>query len=111
MTAPVDIRADHLAILHGILERNLPPGAQTWVFGSRARWTTHAGSDLDLAIDAGRPLSRPEVSRLRDDLAESDLPYEVDVVDLHHVPESFRKVIERDRVPLPEPGARVMPGA
>lgn len=98
MTARIDIRICDLAIVQEILRKYLPLEAKVWVFGSRATWTTKNSSDLDLAIDAGRPLTRAENSNLADAFDESDLPYKVDVVDMQTVSESFKNIIERDKV-------------
>ena len=70
------------------------------MFGSRAKWTTKDASDLDLAIDAGRPLTRAESNNLADAFEESDLPYKVDVVDMYTVSDTFRPYIEKERVEL-----------
>lgn len=101
MQAPVDILPEDLAVVWGVLEEVLPSGSTIWAFGSRARWTTRNGSDLDLAVDAGRPLTRREASVLAVRFEDSDIPYKVDVVDLHRVSPAFRAVIDRDKVGLP----------
>jgi len=98
MTAPIDIRPHDLETVRAILRAVLTHEAKVWVFGSRATWTTKDSSDLDLAIDAGRPLTRDEESALRNAFEDSDLPYTVDVVDMQTVGETFRKIVERDRV-------------
>ena len=109
MTAPVDISPLDLEIVRGVLFRSLSPGVKVWVFGSRAKWTTKSSSDLDLAIDAGRPLTREESAALRDGFEDSDLSYTVDVVDWTTISDGFRRAIERDRVPLPGPTAAQWP--
>ena len=78
----------------------MPKNAKVWVFGSRATWKTKRSSDLDLAIDAGRALTRNENSALADAFDESDLPYKVDVVDMHNVTNTFKAIIERQMLPL-----------
>lgn len=84
----------------------LPANAQAWVFGSRATWKTKRSSDLDLAIDAGRPLTRRESGDLAEAFDESDLPYKVDLVDMHTVSPTFKAIIERDMVRLERNCAR-----
>ncbi|MGD9583088.1 MAG: restriction endonuclease subunit S [Lysobacterales bacterium] len=101
MSSPIDIRPVDLAIVQSILRSVLPSAASVWVFGSRATWTTKDSSDLDLAIDAGRRLTREEENALHAAFEDSDLPYKVDVVDMHTVSDSFRTIIERDKVALP----------
>jgi len=93
----IDIRPDHLRIVLDILERHVPD-REVWAFGSRATWKTKDYSDLDLAVIGDTPLDFKVAGALADDFAESDLPYKVDVVDWATTSESFRKIIERDRV-------------
>ena len=94
---PVDIRSDHLAIVLDILARHVPE-AEVWVFGSRAKWLARDTSDLDLCIRAAAPIGFAHMGALREAFEESNLPYKVDVVDWATTAESFRKIIERDKV-------------
>lgn len=96
-TPLIDIRPDHWAIVYAILKRHVPQYA-VWAFGSRAKWKAKEYSDLDLAIITDQPLSLDVSANLSEDLSESDLPYKVDVVDWAATSESFRKIIERDKV-------------
>ena len=100
MTSPVDIRPDHLAIVQGILFRHLPAGVKVWVFGSRANWTTKDSSDLDLALECESKLSHKVLGALKDAFEDSALPYTVDVVDLNRIGDSFRQIVESQKVPL-----------
>ncbi len=102
MSQPIDIRPEHLAIVQKILRDVLPRDAKVWVFGSRAKWATKNSSDLDLAIDADRTLTRREEASLADTFEASDLPYKVDFIDLNSVSESFREIIDRDKVEFPK---------
>jgi predicted nucleotidyltransferase len=101
MTAAVDLREDHAAILRAVLRAHLPEGARAYVFGSRAHGTARRYSDLDLALEWDRPLGLDVVGQIAEALSESDLPYKVDVVDLAVVDPSFRKRIAADCVMLP----------
>jgi len=96
--ADVDLREDHAALVRHVLRSNLPPGACTWVFGSRAKWAAKDSSDLDLAVDAGRALTLSERSQLAEAFDESTLPWKVDVVDIHSISSKFREIIRRDGV-------------
>ena len=97
----IDIRPDHWAIVRDILQKHVPQ-FEVWAFGSRAQWTAKEYSDLDLAIITDKPLSLDISASLSDDFSESDLPWKVDVVDWATTSESFRKIIERDRVVVQE---------
>ena len=100
MTATIDIRPQDLKIVRDILRAQLPENARVLVFGSRATGRTRRASDLDLAVDCGRPLTRAESGALDEAFDESDLPYRVDVVDLRGVSEGFGASVERDGVAL-----------
>ena len=104
-TSPVDIRADHLEIVQDILRTQLPAGVKVWVFGSRANWTTKDSSDLDLAVEGAASLDHGVMVGLEIAFEESDLPYTVDVVDLHVVNDAFKEIVESQRVPLPMAGS------
>ena len=106
MTAPVDIRPADLKTVRDILNAALPASARVYVFGSRAAGAAKISADLDLAIDAGRALTRAENAALADAFEESDLPYRVDVADMHGLSEAFKAIIERDKVLLERGGAR-----
>ena len=106
MTPPIDIRPDHLRIVREVLHRRLPAGVKVWVFGSRAGWATKDSSDLDLALEGETPISRRSLSALETAFEDSDLPYAVDVVDLRRISERFRRIVMKQRAPLPVPPAK-----
>lgn len=88
-----------LAIVCGILNE-LVPDRPVFVFGSRANGRAARRSDLDLAIGGDQPLSLRLRSELADAFDESDLPIEVDVVDLTSVTDTFRKRIVSEWIEL-----------
>lgn len=96
-TPLIDIRPDHWDIVWRILQKHVPHFS-VWAFGSRAKWTAKPYSDLDLAIITDKPLTLDVSASLSDDFSESDLPWKVDIVDWATTSESFRKMIERDKV-------------
>ncbi len=107
MSIPViDIRPDHWQIVRHILRRHVPQ-YEVWAFGSRAKWTAKPHSDLDLAVITDKPLPLSVSAALADDFSESNLPWKVDVVDWAATSDSFRIVIERDKVVVQE----VRPGS
>ena len=97
------LAAEEQRILRAILDTHLPHAATVWVFGSRATGRAGRFSDLDLAIDAGRPLSTDETASLREAFTESDLPFRVDLLDWRSVDPGFRQAIAADRVALAPP--------
>ena len=57
--------------------------AQTYLFGSRANNTHHRHSDIDIAIDIGKPVPLELMAEINEALAQSHLLVEVDLVDLN----------------------------
>ena len=96
-TPLIEIRPDHWEIVRDILQRHVPQ-FEVWAFGSRAKRTAKPYSDLDLAVITDKPLSLDIGAALADDFSESDLPWKVDVVDWATTSESFKQIIERDKV-------------
>ncbi len=96
-TPPLDMEPRHWAIVRAILHEHVPQ-YEVWAFGSRVRGTAKPYSDLDLAILTDRPLPLETSAALREAFTESDLPWKVDLVDWATLDESFRKIIEHDKV-------------
>lgn len=67
--------------------------ARLFLVGSRARGDAARASDIDIAILPDAPLEPGTLARIRDALEESTIPYEVEVVDLSCVDESFRRKV------------------
>ena len=103
---PIDVRADHWEIVRHILKQHVPQ-YEVWAFGSRAKWTAKQHSDLDLAVITDQPLPLAVSAALVDDFTESDLPWRVDVLDWATTSESFRRIIERNKVVVQKMGAGV----
>lgn len=96
---PIEISPRDWADVLRILREQVP-ALEVWAFGSRARRTAKPYSDLDLALVTRQPLTLEQMAAITDAFATSDLPIRVDVVDWASTSETFRKIIERDRVVL-----------
>jgi len=92
-----------MALVQNILQQHVPT-AQVWAFGSRAKWLARDTSDLDLCIRAPAALIFEQMGALRAAFEESNLPWKVDVVDWASASESFRQIIQRDRVVVQKAG-------
>lgn len=77
------------------------PGCEVRVFGSRVKGNASRYSDLDLVIVGKDQIDPLQIERLKDAFSESDLPFQVDVLDWNSVSEEFRRVIERKYEILP----------
>jgi len=74
------------------------PDATIYLFGSRARGTHYARSDIDIALDAGKVLPYVDVGEARDMLAESNISYKIDIVDIQSVSAEMREAIYREGI-------------
>lgn len=102
MTGPrqIALPAEHRRLVLTILRANLPQNTKVWVFGSRATGRARRYSDLDLAIEAGRPLTLDEIAGLAEAFSDSDLPYKVDLADWCNIDRGWQQTIMGERVAL-----------
>lgn len=100
VTEAIDLTAEQQSTLRALL-RQFIPGIAVWAYGSRVRWTARPNSDLDL-VAFTTPAQRRQVSGLKDALAESNLPFPVDLHVWGDVPERFREIIREDYVVVQE---------
>ncbi len=104
-TPAIDLTPDQWRIVNDILKRSVPE-YEVWAFGSRARGEAKRHSDLDLAIITPQPMSLSRSAALAEEFAESDLPFKVDIVDWAAASDTFRQIIERQRVIVQTGSAR-----
>ncbi len=93
----LDLSPQDRAEVVRILQEQVP-NLEVWAFGSRVKGSAKPYSDLDLALITAHPLSLEQSGALREAFDESDLPIRVDIVDWAATSESFRKIIERDKI-------------
>jgi type I restriction enzyme S subunit len=88
----MDLNPEHHSILCDILASKLP-GREVRIFGSRAIGTAKPYSDIDLVIMGDEPLKVTTMRILRDAFDDSDLPFQVDLVEWEGTSNEFRQVI------------------
>lgn len=101
MSEKLEIELKNLQLIAQILGQHLSAETKIFFFGSRARGHAKPFSDVDILIDAGKPLSLAHYSSLITAFDESLLPYKVDVVDAHSISEEFKKSIHKELIPFP----------
>ncbi|MDP3788509.1 MAG: nucleotidyltransferase domain-containing protein [Candidatus Chromulinivorax sp.] len=74
------------------------PHAKIYLFGSRAKNTHTATSDVDIAVDAGKPMGILERGQIYSMLDALNLPQNIDVVDFHTAPAALQANILRDGI-------------
>ena len=71
---------------------------QIVLFGSRAREDHQTTSDVDVGIIPSHPINEKKISVLREKIEGLNIPYQVELVNLDQVSESFRKEILKDAI-------------
>ena len=91
----IDLSPAQLTELKKLLQRYLPE-TQVWAFGSRVTFESQArhASDLDMVVFSSKTQSN-QVWDLRDALENSNLPFRVDVLVWHDIPEHFKPNIKK----------------
>jgi uncharacterized protein len=69
---------------------------RVYLFGSSVTGRVRRSSDIDVAIDPLRVLPSAILSELRERLDESQVPYDVDIVDLSAASPEIRASVERE---------------
>ena len=98
MTA-IQLQPEHAQIVRKVFDTVLP-GAQVWVFGSRATGKARPFSDLDLLITQPSKRTWAQRADLSDAFEESALPFLVDVVPISVLAPGFAERVNRERVAL-----------
>jgi predicted nucleotidyltransferase len=76
----------------------LIPDAHIYLFGSRARGTNAERADIDIALDAGKEIPIEDVGEIKSMLAESNIRYKIDIVDIYQVTDLMRNQILKEKI-------------
>ena len=90
----IDVAPRYLEIIREILKKHIPDN-EVRVFGSRVNQTAKKYSDLDLVIAGKTKLPKKILYALMDEFEESDLPFRVEIMDWHAIPDNFKKIIKK----------------
>jgi predicted nucleotidyltransferase len=74
------------------------PEAKIYLFGSMARGDDRWGSDVDIALDAGRRLTLEDLINVKRLLDALPIARKIDLVCVHRVPEEMRHNIEAEGI-------------
>ena len=84
---------DYLSIVRSIVLKHVEKDSfAVFLFGSRARHDNLPGADIDVGIWGEEKVSSFTMNRIFDELMESSVPYNLDVVDFSSADENFRKI-------------------
>lgn len=101
MTLRIALSDRDTETVSAILRQYLPCGVTVHVFGSRASGHVKPWSDLDLVFEAASPLPLSITAALAEAFEESQLPWNVDIVDRKTVSEPFGRLIDTIKLPFP----------
>jgi type I restriction enzyme, S subunit len=79
------------------------PNTEVWAFGSRVKFTNAEFADLDLVIVDEKKQSLTTMADLEEAFKESDLPFEVDILDYCSIAEHLKKEINKKYMKLIDP--------
>jgi predicted nucleotidyltransferase len=81
-----------------ILQRHLSLNEQVFAFGSRVKGTARKNSDLDLVIKAENALPLQKITAIKEDFANSDILFRVDISDWNLLSDSFKRCIDNEKL-------------
>ncbi|MDL1909290.1 nucleotidyltransferase domain-containing protein [Chloroflexi bacterium CFX6] len=81
-----------------VLSRLRPRDAKVYLFGSHATEKARRHSDIDIAILPLRRLAPNLITEIREELEESDVVRNVDIVDLSETDEAFRRRVLKEGI-------------
>lgn len=87
----IDLEPRHLKKIRSIFARHLPY-KKVWAYGSRVKWTASNTSDLDCVVFGA---TDSEIANAREEFDESDIPFEVQLLDWDNIPEDFKENIKK----------------
>lgn len=92
----------HIEFILSTLRQYIPEkDVKFYIFGSRAKGTFKEYSDIDIAVDLnGKSIPASVLAKILLAFEDSTLPYEVDVVDLNAIDESFKNIIKDSLIKL-----------
>ena len=87
----LQLEEKHWNIIHQILAKY---PYKFYAYGSRVKGNARKFSDLDLCYQEEIPLSA--ISQMKEEFIESNLPFEVELVNWKHMRPFFRELIKED---------------
>lgn len=72
------------------------PNSKIYLFGSRARGDYNERSDIDIAIDAGAPISMAKKGQILSMIDALNIPQKTDIVDFNRIPQALKNNILKE---------------
>lgn len=93
-TSMIDLNEKYISFIKETVYHYLQ-NCEIYLFGSRTKGIAKKYSDIDIALKSPN-LNENILLKIINDFENSTLPYEVDVLDLNNISETFRQHIEQD---------------
>lgn len=93
-----NLKQEYIIELHNIF-RKYCPDSEIWAYGSRVDGNSHSGSDLDLVVITFNDNNK-NLSKLKQLLNDSDLPFLIDITEFDSLPEYFKEEIKKKYIVL-----------
>lgn len=74
------------------------PHAKIYLFGSRAKQTHTATSDINIAVDVGQPMGMTKRGQINSMLDALNIPQNIDLVDFQVAPLALQQNIVKDGI-------------
>ena len=74
------------------------PHVKVYAFGSRVSGSPRKYSDLDLALDMGKPIALSALVKIKEAISETSIPYVVDLIDYACISVEFKKIIDAHKI-------------
>lgn len=87
----IDLEPRHLKKIRSIFARHLPY-KKVWAYGSRVKWTASNTSDLDCVVFGAND---SEIYSAQETFDESDIPFEVQLLNWNTIPDDFKENIKK----------------
>lgn len=94
----IDLEPKYIEFIKSTINQELK-NYKLYIFGSRVKNKAKQYSDIDIAIDSAE-LTDKIKSKLEFLFEDSTIPYEIDIVDLNNITQSFKNLIEDDLVEI-----------
>lgn len=88
----IDLDKKYLDFLKMTISKYLKD-CKIYLYGSRVKGTARKYSDIDIALSC-RDLNKNTLLKIKTEFEMSTLPYEVDVIDLNNISETFKNRIK-----------------
>ncbi len=91
----INVGKQYLETIKRVLHKHVN-NAEIRVFGSRLNEDVKKYADLDMVIVAKEKIALKVVTRMKEELEESDIPFRVDILDWHEISNDFKKIINKN---------------